>query len=94
MLNQLLQHGSIKPTEAILSHEEISALLNTYERDLIQLERRGLVRAEGETYEIASAVFAQWIVRNVAADSEAMYAQYDKAISDTRLLEEPPSDTN
>jgi serine/threonine protein kinase len=87
MLNQLLQAGTIRSTDVALSREEILGFLNTYERDLIQIERRALVRAENETYGIASAVFAQWIVHDVSADSEAIYAQHDKAIRDKRLLE-------
>jgi serine/threonine protein kinase len=83
ILTQLVEN---KQVQIDLSSATLQELLNKYERDLLRLERRGLAQVEDENYQIASVVFAQWIVRNIAAESEAAFAEQDEAVSDDRLL--------
>jgi serine/threonine protein kinase/Cdc6-like AAA superfamily ATPase len=68
-----------------LTREEMYDLFNKYERDLIQLVNRGLVHRKQETYQIASVVFAQWIVRKIAAEGEALFVKHGQAIRDEAL---------
>lgn len=76
ILQQLMQRTSL-PVE--LTREQINALLNRFERNLLQLINRGLVRLIDDSYQIASVVFVQWIVRKLAAG-------YDETLRDDSLL--------
>jgi serine/threonine-protein kinase len=53
-----------------MSAEEIEQLLQKYEFYLLPLIERGLIQKIEDTYQIFSTIFAWWIVRQLAAQSD------------------------
>jgi tRNA A-37 threonylcarbamoyl transferase component Bud32 len=68
-----------------MTSEEIQGLLQRYERTLITLVERGLLQQVEETYQIFSAIFAWWILREVAAESENWLDNRSQTISEELL---------
>jgi predicted Ser/Thr protein kinase len=82
ILSQIVEQPSI---QVDLTREEIQALLNRYERDLMNLVDRGLVQKVGDTFQVSALVFARWIVREIASKGEAILAEHRTAVTDETL---------
>jgi serine/threonine protein kinase len=59
-----------------LPKREIQALLQRYERDLVQLAERGLLHSVHEHPCIFSSIFAWWITREIAAEERAAASRH------------------
>ncbi len=68
-----------------ITPEEIQDLFQQHERDIIRLVERGLVYNIEDSYQVFSAVFIWWIVREVAAENDTALTNRYKTITQELL---------